>query len=219
LKDLKWKYNVVPSNTLINNADVSKLIGTNQAAMAFFAPVNITGLVSNYGMSKDSIGFSPMPAGPARHVTLVGGDFRVLTPKATKEQINAAFKWLEYDNVTPNLTEATKATLKEYYELQVSRNLPLGLYDLSVWNEKSDIENYKKELINEMSNININHVRLFNEARDIEMQTEEPVCAQDLYGILDRCIQEVLTNENADCAELLKKAASSFQSNFLDYED
>jgi hypothetical protein len=100
--------------------------------MAFFAPVNITGLVSNYGMSKDSIGFSPMPAGPARHVTLVGGDFRVLTPKATKEQINAAFKWLEYDNVTPNLTEATKATLKEYYELQVSRNLPLGLYDLSV---------------------------------------------------------------------------------------
>ena len=39
----------------------------------------------------------------------------------------------------------------------------------------------------------------------MEIQAEEPVCAQELYGILDSCIQEVLTNKDADCAALLKR--------------
>ena len=37
-----------------------------------------------------------------------------------------------------------------------------------------------------------------------------------LYALLDACIQEVLTNENADCAALIQKAASDFQQNYLE---
>ncbi|MDO5585998.1 MAG: hypothetical protein Q4G53_02805 [Clostridia bacterium] len=40
--------------------------------------------------------------------------------------------------------------------------------------------------------------------------------AQQLYATLDRCLQEVMTNENADCAAILEKANSDFQSNYLD---
>ena len=47
-------------------------------------------------------------------------------------------------------------------------------------------------------------------------KAEEPICAQELYGILDNCIQEVLTNKDADCAALLEKACSDFQKNYLD---
>ena len=49
-----------------------------------------------------------------------------------------------------------------------------------------------------------------------DIQPEEPVCAQELYGILDSCLQEVLTNENADCAAILEKANNDFQQNYLD---
>ena len=54
---------------------------------------------------------------------------------------------------------------------------------------------------------------------DCKLHPEEPVCAQELYGILDNCIQAVLTDKNADCAELLKKANSDFQQNYLDNLD
>ena len=54
---------------------------------------------------------------------------------------------------------------------------------------------------------------------DCQLKPEEPVCAQELYGILDGCIQEVLTNKDADCAALIKKASSDFQMNYLDNAD
>ncbi len=53
----------------------------------------------------------------------------------------------------------------------------------------------------------------------VNFRPEEPICAQELYGILDGCIQEVLTNKDADCAALLEKANSDFQSNYLDNID
>ena len=74
-----------------------------------------------------------------------------------------------------------------------------------------------------MANANVNHVRLYNEfvadMGDCELRPEEPVCAQELYGILDGCIQEVLTNKDADPATLLEKANADFQSNYLDNID
>lgn len=218
LKDLKWKYNVLPSNTLVNNAEVSKLIGTSQAAMAFMAPSGTYSLTMNYNMDKDIIGYAPMPAGPRRHVTLIGGEFNVLSHNATKEEIDAALKWLEYDNVTPNLTEETKKTKREYYELANSDGRLVGLHDLTVWNEKAEIVEYDKQLISEMINVNPNHIKLFNEQKNIEFEAEVPICAQELYAILDSCIQEVLTNKDADCEKLLDKAVADFQRNYLDYE-
>ena len=74
-----------------------------------------------------------------------------------------------------------------------------------------------------MSNINMNQVKLYNDfvadLGDCELKAEEPVCAQELYATLDSCIQEVLVNKDADCAALIKKAASDFQSNYLDNVD
>ena len=52
--------------------------------------------------------------------------------------------------------------------------------------------------------------------KNVEFQPEEPMCAQDLYGLLDNLIQEVLTNKDADCAALIKKANEDFQKNYLD---
>lgn len=77
-------------------------------------------------------------------------------------------------------------------------------------------------MIDKYANANINHVRLYNEfVADcpIELRAEEPMCCQELYAVLDSCIQEVLTNENADCAAVLEKANTEFQVNYLDNLD
>lgn len=66
--------------------------------------------------------------------------------------------------------------------------------------------------------VNINHVRLYNESLtnpNIELRPEEPVCAQELYAVLDGIIQEILTNKDADIPLLVKKANADFQANYL----
>lgn len=220
LKDLKWKYGVLPENTLINNSELSKQLGTGQAAMMFGQPAQIKAPIVSYGLSKDSLGFAQMPAGKDKHVTLVGGAYRVMANNTDENQIDGAFRWLEYIGATPNLTEDAKESLRIDYEIQVQENLPVGVKDLSIWAEDSEIEQYRNQLIDEMCNININHVKLYNDkSTDIEYRVEESVCAQDLYSVLDKCIQEVLTNENADCKEVLEKANNDFQKNYLDYEN
>ena len=56
------------------------------------------------------------------------------------------------------------------------------------------------------------------ELTEISYQAEPPRCAQDLYALLDSCIQEVLNNKDADSKALIEKAAKDLQNNFLDYE-
>jgi len=53
---------------------------------------------------------------------------------------------------------------------------------------------------------------------DVTIKPEEPVCCQQLYAVLDKCIQEVLTNEDADVAKLVETACKDFQVNHLDKE-
>ncbi len=90
---------------------------------------------------------------------------------------------------------------------------------MSSWSQESEALKYEHELIDKYANSNPNHVRLYNEFVancSAELQPEEPVCAQGLYGILDGCIQEVLTNKDADCKSLIEKANNDFQVNYLD---
>ena len=218
LKDMMWEDGSLPATTLISNDDTSKLVGTDQAAMMLAHPAQVDILVGSYGMKQNDIGYAKMPAGPAAHTTLMGGGYYVIAPQATPEQIDAAFKWLEFNGDTPSttLTEDAKQSLRKDYETKYSENKSvIGIKDLSIWTDKEVTQEYKNELIEEFRNIDEKNISSYNDKTGVEYQTEEKMCAQDLYGLLDSCIQEVLTNKDADCGEVLKKAASDFQSNFL----
>ena len=218
LKDMMWEDGSLPATTLVSNDDTTKLVGTDQAAMMFAHPGQVDLLVSQYGMKQNDIGYAKMPSGPAKHTTLMGGGFYVIAPQATPEQIDAAFKWLEFNGNTPatTLTEDAKTSLRTDYETKYNENKSvIGIKDLSIWTDKEVTQHYKNELAEEFRNIDEKNISSYNDKSGVEYQTEEKMCAQDLYGLLDACIQEVLTNKDADCGEALKKAASDFQSNFL----
>lgn len=218
LKDMMWEDGSLPSTTLVSNDDTSKLVGTDQAAMTFAHPGQVDLLVGQYGMKQNDIGYAAMPAGPGGHKTLMGGGYYVIAPQATPEQIDAAFKWLEFTGSTPatTLTEEARESLRQTYQTNRDENRSvIGIKDLSIWTDKEVTQNYKNQLIEEFRNIDEKNISSYNNKEGVEYQTEEKMCAQDLYGLLDSCIQEVLTNKDADCGEVLKKAASDFQSNFL----
>ena len=221
IKDLKWKYDVLPANTLIDGTEYYKVFGTGNAGMLIAAGDYARNL-PQYGMNPEQIGIMAMPAGPKKRVTLMGGSIFAISDKATDKQIEGALKWIVSSN-TPDATPELKRTTESTLNRNIEKNELVTIKSMSVWNADSEAVKFTHQMIDEKANANPNHVKLYNDfvadLGDCELRPEEPVCAQELYGILDSCIQEVLTNKDADCAALLKKACSDFQVNYLDNLD
>ncbi|MBO4898380.1 MAG: extracellular solute-binding protein [Clostridia bacterium] len=217
IKDLKWKYDVFPENILIDNNGTAEYIATGKAAITLGSGT-IGTQVATYGINPDSLGMMAIPAGPKRYVTLLGGDARAIREDATEEQIDACIRFAEFTGNGYDIDESGKKALTETIEKNKANGAVIGIKSLSPWNEESAKLKFQNELIDKYANVSPNNVRLYNEFLNdekVEVQPEEPICAQDLYGILDNCIQNVLGDKNADCAALLKKANSDFQTNFL----
>ncbi len=217
IKDLKWKYDVLPNNTLIDATEYFKTYATGNAGMLVFHG-DLPAQVSRYNMNPEHVGMMAMPAGPKRNVTLLGGGAWFVEDNATKDQIDAAVRWYEVEH-NFNLTEELKTSIEKRTQIALDANALVGIKGMSIWSGDSEALAWEHKYIDEHANANTNHVKLYNEFCancPAEIQAEEPVCCQELYGILDDCIQEVLSNKDADCAQLLKKANADFQTNYLD---
>lgn len=216
VKDLKWKYDVLPANTLVDTKEIQKQMGTGECAMTFGEPTQISRYMT-YGIQPNGIGVTRIPAGPKKKVSLMGGSYFVINVDSTPEQIKAAIDWREFDGDTMNLNESIKTNIAKDIETKKANNEIIGLQTLSPWKSDCEVNTYKADEYGKNSNVNMNHIKLYNDKNGIEYQAEEPIDAQALYALLDACIQEVLTNKDADCAALIHKAAADFQQNNLDY--
>ncbi len=217
VKDLKWKYDVLPANTLIDDPEQSKLFAGDKVGMILSLGGN-AGNFAAYDMNPDNIGYLAFPAGPARHVTLLGGHIVQIDKNATEAQKDACLRWQEL-STNFKATDAYKKSIEDSIASELERGTIVGVNEFSIWSDQAETRQVSEDMIKEKANCNLNHVKLYNDFIancPADIQAEEPVCAQELYGILDSCIQEVLTNENADCKAILEKANSDFQSNYLD---
>ena len=217
VRDLKWKYDVLPAKSLIDLGEVAKQMGTGEAAMALGEPNQIAQYMQ-YGLDPAKTVVMQIPAGDKRHVTLMGGGVNCIDRNATEDQIKAVFEWLEYCGTSVVLTDDKKESIKtRYADKKEQGKEPIGLKPVSSWKATNEVEKYETEVMREYSNVTESFVKFYNDKENIEFQAEEPVDAQALYALLDTCIQEVLTNKDADCAACIEKAASDFQNNNLSY--
>lgn len=219
MKDLKWKYNIIPDNFMLENEGSIKAFAAGEAAMAFSEPSSVDSYQKS-GFNKDDVCMVQLPAGPKRHVTLLGGGYRVFNAKNTDEQTDAAFRYMMWNNEGVEIDDARKQRTEENYQLKIEEGKIVGLIGLSPWKDEYPVRQYELEMIEKYANINMNQVKIYNDkTTGIEYQEEEPVECQALYGVLDGCIQEVWMNPDADCAALIADAARNFQANYLDYAE
>lgn len=216
IKDLKWKYDVLPANSLIDSTEFFKTFATGGAGMVISAP-SIAERVTSFDMKPSEFGMLAMPKGPKKYVTLLGGGAYAIRSGCTDEQIDAALRWLEM-KFTYDATEEFKKNSIADLEYRKRVGQAIGYTRLSSWSSNTPAQRWLEEEWDKYKNISDAQCKLFNEFSDncpAEVKTEEPVCAQELYSILDDCIQEVLSNKDADCKEIVAKAASDFQINYL----
>ena len=217
VKDLKWKYDALSDNIFIDSTEFYKMFTQNQGAMGFASPtLNSTKTLKNtYGMDKELLSVGTVPAGPEGKYAVLGGNLNCIEPNATEEEKNAAFDWLKLIGSGAVATDEFKVGKEAEIKTMVDEGCVVAVRPYNIW-KQGEVYEFTNKLIEENANVDVNRFREYSEFKDVNIRAEEPVNCQELYGILDTCIQEVLTNENADVHEILEKAASDFQQNYLD---
>ena len=218
IKDLKWEYNALLDDNVIDQNTVYKYFGTYQGAMTFADPP-CGQLVTQYGMNKDDIYVTRMPEGPKGRYAQMGGDLWMFSPDATEAEIDAAMRWLEYTGFTATLSDETLENAKKDYETTVANGgivLPEATYRLWADDERNQKED---EIRKEYTNVKPENFAGYFGFNGVTTKPEPAACTQQLYAILDGCIQEVITNKDANPAELIKKASEDYQKNHLDKMD
>lgn len=213
IKSLKWEYDVFSEDVMIDYAATATKLASGQLGITPMAP-DMCNVLADNGMAIENVGIMPMPSGPAKRVALSGGGRYCMTAGVTEAQKDAALKWLEARGCGWQLTDVVKKALDESMQNQIEKNAAIGIRALPIYSEDAEVTMYNNQLIEDNCNIVMEQVQAYNAALttgEIEYQLEEPVECQRLYGLLDGCVQEVLTNENADCAALIADAAKEFQ--------
>lgn len=217
VKDLKWKYDVLPYESAIDGTAVNKLIGVGQCAMAIGVPTNAP--VSQYGLPVSDYAHGKLPAGPKGRYAQMGGGVYMFSPTASKEELEAAFDWLDVKGETKKkLDDEAIANKESEYQNDLKTNgIVLPLSPMFLWSDPERIKT-EKEINEKYSNVDSKDFATYMDLSDVILKNEEPVACQELYGVLDKCIQEVITNKDADCAQIMKKACRDFQVNHLDQQ-
>jgi len=217
MKDLKWKYDLIPEDTIIDNTRKKELFGTGATAMIIDNGTNVSQFGA-YDMDKNIIGAMGLPAGPKKHVTLMGGGVYMMSDKTSKDQQDAAMRWIK-DETFYELTDEVKNNIENSLKMSNEKGTFVGVKPLSIWSQDTEYNRYYNEMVDKYANININHVKAYNDfVADCpaEIRPEERICAQELYGILDTCLQKVWSDKDADVEKIIKDANNDFQRDYLD---
>ena len=217
--DLKWKYNALQDDLFIDAMEQRKQYGTAQAAMTILDPASASGVVAQYGMNKDDVMAVRLPGGEYGRLAQMGGAFWVVNQNATPEQIDACVKWLEFSGLTPEVTENSKKQWSENAKVKSEQNaLVFGRDAYMLW-INPDLVQAQSEAEAPYVNVSSEDFADYFSFEDVTIRPEPAVSAQELYSVLDKAIQSVITDENADLDAITSEAVNSFQKNYLDKLD
>ena len=216
LKDMKWKYDVLPRNWLLGYMDVYSLFATEKAAMVCNGDWNAEWVINNFKWDPKNIGLVPMPKGPGpkgRQAGVQGGTFLVINGLTTKEERDAAWKWLDFERFDQGDVEAYQKIIDDYR----AKGLRLATVVFPVLRTDSWIEQEKERIARANPDVAVIWPAEF---RNYVLKTghvEPPIEAQKVYAeALAPALQAVLSDKNADPATLLRESARKFQREVLD---
>ena len=215
MKDMKWKYDVIQPDVSQNIVGSWSLLGSDQAGMCMSALSHSTDIITSTEMTKDGLAMTTIPAGPGGKYAQMGGGVLMVSANSTEEQIDAALLWLSESEYAPFVDEDTIKRSEEYYQVNVEKGLVVGPKSLTIW-DAGELYEKDAELRAKYCNVDMKLWEAYSDHVSEGLKPEPAVNAQELYSSLNNVLQEIFTNENADCQAVLSEAAANFQSDYLD---
>ncbi|HIT85687.1 MAG TPA: extracellular solute-binding protein [Candidatus Ornithomonoglobus intestinigallinarum] len=214
LSDLKWKQKALPENMLIDRTEIIQLFATDQLGMLICAEDFLPRPTKEYEMDKNRVASSAMPAGPEGRYSLIGGTVWLISPETTDEQLEAIFDWIDLIGYAPEISADAQENTKKELEAKVANDDLIIPASFSVFQDPE-----RQKVVDELYAPYINvdtKIMPGLGSDDVTMHMEEPEDAQQLYQVITNIIQEILLDENAGIAALVKQGQESFQKDSLD---
>lgn len=213
IKSLKWEYDVLtPDPTNEDWGTGFTAIGTGTAAMYIAANDAVNQPTAINGLPLDDLGLCAFPAGPGGQYSLSGGTPYMFSKDATVGEINAALDYLEIMGKAPVASDAAIAGMQADAQYRVDTGIPI-IPRFPCW-ISSEIIDAEAAIIAEYSNVDAKLFDTYFDATTAKgnLRMEEVGSAQDLYAEVTKVLQAVITDKDADVAELMKQADTNYQS-------
>ncbi len=211
LKDLRWKEDVLPRDTLDWGGNGTEL-ATGQAAIVMMAGDQIRWIKTTFRETDmANIGFAPLPAGPGGVATLTGGDMYMVSSAATAEQREAAVAFELWRLLDSNeIVLGLEAQAAEENPAVGGPVLPLYTTDYQTARSTFELPYYT---------LPYDNYALFLNAvasGEAKLQVEPSPAGQQYYAAIGAVVSAILTDENTDPATAVKEAADNLQLSALD---
>jgi ABC-type glycerol-3-phosphate transport system substrate-binding protein len=208
LKQMRWTDNSMGSNFDYGWSDINQAFAAGNVGMYVSGSDIYTNLVQASNVDPSIYGIAPIPlASNPKAGVLGGGTLAAVRPDANAAARAAAVKWIDFYYERPLVQK--RDAIRNAQTLVASKQ-PVGVPALPVFNKKQyDLAN---TWIKPYINVPLNQMKPFTTG--IFTQTvipEPPASTQSVYHALDPVVQAVLTDKNANIAQLLQQANSTAQ--------
>lgn len=207
---------VFPDNPNLVMDNLMELFASGQLAMMFGEPNYISSMGIKYGKDPEDVVLASIPAGPKGRTSQMGGDLYMIAANATPEQIDACLKWIDFTGYGPTLEDDAIVNMKESFQDVINRGGAVTTRDtFYLWTGEERIKRLS-DARKDYANVPEKNIADYIEFDGVTLMPEPEVGCQELYSELDKVVQEIYADSNADVAALIKTASDNWQVNCLD---
>lgn len=203
----------MPQNWVLGYQDALNLFALGKGAMLMAGGGDVVDYAIIQGkLGPDDLAVYPVPSleKGGRHTGVLGGNYHVISPFATAEQREWAFKFLTDEYFTDQALEALEQEIADKKTLGQTYVPKLMNY----WKPGSEFDRKVQSILGKHENV----YRFDNELlKLVDGKEEPPYEAQACYAEITNMLQDVLTSKTADLEGRLKQAAHTLQVKVLDH--
>lgn len=192
LHAMRWEDDSMGKTQLLKWGDLQKQMASDKLGMFLAAPDDITYMVQQLGAKYENFGMGPMPGGAA---SLAGGNGYMIKKGSSPDKIKAGIAWLNFKTLSVGKGQFQ-------YDRSKTDGLPVGLPQPAFFTGASKAKD--AELKAASATMPVVNFKPFLD--NPVPGKSEPKKAQEVYKVLDKVMSGVLTNKDADPAQLLAEA-------------
>lgn len=211
-KKLKWEANAIPQDWALGWGDAISAFKEGRAAMVMAGSTDIIEPALNQGgLKPEDVLTYPMPAAEAggKHTGVLGGNYYVINPNATKDEQEMAFRYITFDYFSDQGLAATEAIIKDR-QASGKYYVPALIDYFAADSEFGKKQQAMYDKYNNVYKYDPNLVAL------LDGKPEAQYNAQDFYATMSNVIQESFTKKGTDSKKQIEDAANTVQTKFFD---
>ncbi|MFD3261200.1 ABC transporter substrate-binding protein [Paenibacillus lentus] len=211
-KKLRWEANAIPQDWALGWGDAISSFQQGRTAMVIAGAFDVLQAALNEGgMKPEDVVAYPMPAAEkgGKHYGILGGNYLVINPNATKDEQEMAFRYITFDYFTDEALKSVEDTI----QARKAEGKYFVPTPLEYFSDDSEYAAKVKAIYEKYDNVYKYDPELFSL---LEGKPEAQFGTQDYYATMSNVVQESFSKKGTDSQKQLDIAAQFVQEHYFD---